>query len=170
MGDAEELRPTAFRMEAESPMTKERPLGIRVIAMILLLNGAILISFTLAFYVFPEQTFKQLQSLVRGIPYFRNLPLDSDPWTIVSDFALGAWAVLKGIGIWRMWSWVRILIIIDLLGRAGDLLFFGAFSNQATLLHLLSNPDISINLAVNFLVLLYLLDPRVKEAFEERNA
>ncbi len=80
---------------------------------------------------------------------------------------LGLWGVLKGVGIWRMWRWVRTLVIIDLVFRIGGLGMFGALSDRATLTRFLSNPDFLINLIINLVVLIYLVDPSVKEAYDK---
>jgi hypothetical protein len=146
---------------------KKRPqLGLKIIAAILLVNSAILISFSVACFALPEQEAKRVLGFFSSLPYFRNLPLEFDPWTAFVDLFLGLWGVLKGIGIWRMWRWVRMLVIIDLVFRMGDLVMFGALSDRATLIRFLSNPDFLINFAINLLVLLYLVDPGVKEAYE----
>ncbi len=145
---------------------KKPQLGLKIIAVILLVNSAILILFSVVCFSLPEQEARRVQGFFGSLPYFKNLPLEFDPWTACVDFFLGCWGVLKGIGIWRMWHWVRMLVIIDLLFRMGDLLMFGALSDRATLIRLLSNPDFVINFTINLLVLLYLVDPGVKEAYE----
>jgi len=139
-----------------------------VVAAILFIDAAMLLSFSLASYYLPEQTFLHIQGFFRSIPYFRNLPLDNDPWTVFVDVILGLWAALKGFGIWWMWSWVRALIIIDLLCRVGDFMFFASVSGQQGLKGVWSNPDFVLGSLINIAVLLYLLDPGVKEAFARR--
>ena len=146
---------------------KKRPHpGLKIIAAVLFANSAILISYSVACFSLPEQEARRVQEFFRSLAYFRNLPLDFDPWTAFVDFLLGLWGVLKGIGIWCTWRWVRMLVIIDLVFRMGDLVMFGALSDRATLTRFLSNPDFLINFMINLWVLIYLADPSVEKAFD----
>lgn len=147
-------------------MKRKPKLGLRIIATILFVNSALLISFSVACFSLPEQEARRVQQFLSGLPYFRSLPLDFDPGTAFVDFFLGLWGVLKGIGIWRMWRWVRLLVIVDLLFRLGGLVMFGALSDRVTLTRFLSNPDFLVNTLINVWVLVYLLDPIVKEAYD----
>src|SRR5579863_130143 len=146
-------------------MKKKPELGVKIVAAVQFFTAAMMIAFALACYSLPEGDARRVQQFLEGLPYFRNLPLNYDPWTAFVDLLLGLWGLLKGIGIWRMWSWVRTLILIDLAIWLGDLLMFGALSDRSTLMRSVSNPDFLINLAINLIVLMYFIDPSVKEAF-----
>jgi len=146
-------------------MKKKPELGVKIVAAMQLFTAAMMIAFALACYSLPEGDARRVQHFLEGLPYFRNLPLNYDPWTAFVDLSLGLWEVLKGFGIWRMWSWVRTLILIDLAIWLGDLFMFGALSDRSTLMRFVSNPDFLINLTINLIVLMYFTDPSVKEAF-----
>jgi hypothetical protein len=146
-------------------MRSKPQLKIKIIAAIQFATAGTMILFSLACYSLPESEARQVQEFFSALPYFRNLPLHFDPWTAFVDLVLGFWGILKGIGILRMWGWVRTLILIDLAIWAGDLFMFGAISDGVTSNHLLASPDVLTNLTVNLFVLAYLMDPTVKESF-----
>lgn len=146
-------------------MKKKLELGVKIVAGMQFFTAAMMIAFALACYSLPEGDARRVQVFLEGLPYFRNLPLNYDPWTAFVDLLLGLWGVLKAIGIWRMWSWVRTLILIDLAVWLGDLFMFGALSDRSTLMRCAANPDFLINITINLIVLMYFVDPSVKEAF-----
>jgi hypothetical protein len=149
-----------------SPLRKKTPLGLRLIAALLFVNSAILISFSLVCFSLPEQEARRFQEFLNSLAYFRKFSFDLDPWTAFVDLVLGLWGVLKAIGIWRMWRWVRILIIIDLGLWVANLVMFSTLSDRANLAQFFSKPEFLINLVINLLVLIYLVDPSVKEAYD----
>jgi hypothetical protein len=83
--------------------------------------------------------------------------------------SVGAWALIKGLAVWFMQSWVRILIMLDLTGRFGDFFLVAALQDRKWLDSLVSNPDFVIGFLVNLCILIYLSDTGVKEAFEQRS-
>ena len=118
-----------------------RPTGIKVIASILFLDALILLTSAVAAYCLPSQVVQQINQFFATIPYFKRLPLAIDPWLMVVAASLGAWSLIKGLAVWFMQSWVRILIMLDLAGRFGELSFsVAALQDRKWLDSLVSNP------------------------------
>jgi hypothetical protein len=146
---------------------RSRPLGIRVIAVILFLESAILLLSAFASLWLSGAQVEQIEAFFGTIPYFKRLPLANDTPSIVFAGLWGTWAALKGLGIWFMWSWVRILILLDLAGRFGDFILATAIMDHKQQSELLHNPDFVVGFVVNLLVLLYLADSGVEREFEK---
>jgi hypothetical protein len=98
------------------------------------------------------------------------LPIGPDPWNIVLDLGLSVWAALKGLSVWMMQSWVRKLIIFDLLSRFGSFLFAAELMDSKSLHGLLSNPDFAVGAVINLCVLVYLSNPNAERAFDRESA
>ncbi len=146
-----------------------RPTGIKVIASILFLDALILLTSAVAAYFLPLQVVQQINQFFATIPYFKRLPLAIDPWLMVVAASLGAWSLTKGLAVWFMQSWVRILIMLDLAGRFGDFFLVATLQDRKWLDSLVSNPDFVIGFLINLCILIYLSDAGVKEAFEQRS-
>ena len=146
-----------------------RPTGIKVIASILFLDALILLTSAVAAYSLPPQVVQEINQFFATIPFFKRLPLATDPWLMVVAASVGAWALIKGLAVWFMQSWVRILIMLDLTGRFGDFFLVAALQDRKWLDSFVANPDLVIGFLVNLCILIYLSDEGVKEAFEQRS-
>jgi hypothetical protein len=151
-------------------MVRKRPLGVKLMAGVLFTEAAVLLASSGAAYIWPTQSHNAVASMLEHLPYFRNLEIADGGLTsslpAIIAFVLGFWAALKGIALWLMKGWVRMLILIDLAGRFGDMFLFVGFSNPKEIMALASDPDFVIALAVNIVVLFYLFDPEVAKLFE----
>jgi hypothetical protein len=145
---------------------KPRPLGIKIIAGIFFLESAILLSSALASYLLSPSQVAYVGQFFGSIPYFNRLPIATDMPSMIFAALLGIWAGTKGLGIWFMWGWVRMLILLDLAGRFGDFMLAASMMDHKQLNALTHNPDFVGSLLLNLAVLLYLADSGVEEEFE----
>lgn len=151
-------------------INQRRTLGIKIIAWILFLDALILMLSAAAAYSLPEQMVSQINQTFGQIPYFKRLPLAVDPWSMLVAAFLGVWAAIKGLGIWFMRSWARLLIVIDLTCRFADFAMFAALQDRKWLDSFLGNQDLVIGFIINLFILIYLSDASVKEIFEKRTS
>jgi hypothetical protein len=79
-------------------------------------------------------------------------------------FVLAAVAILLGIGLWTLKNWARIIVIVFAA--------LGILMNLSSLLHYSSAilPSLIIGLAIDVLIIWYLLKPNVAAAFAEGQA
>jgi len=145
----------------------QRPLGVKIIAGVLFLESAILLLSALVSYYPSAAQLARLEDFCGTIPYFNRLPLAHDTPSLVFVVLFGLWTGLKGMGIWLMWSWVRILILLDLAGRFGDFLLAASMIDHKELDGLLHNPDFIVGFILNLLVLIYLADSGVERGFDK---
>lgn len=145
---------------------KPRPLGIKIIAGILFVESAILLSSALASYLLSPSQIAYVGQFFGSIPYFNKLPIATDTPSMILAALLGLWAGIKGIGIWFMWGWVRMLILLDLAGRLGDFILAATMMDHKELIALTHSPDFVGSFLLNLAVLLYLADSGVEEEFE----
>lgn len=151
-------------------MNEKRPTGIKIIAAILFADALILLTSAVATYSLSPKLVRQVNQFFSTIPYFKKLPLAIDPWSMVVAAFLGVWAATKGLAVWFMQSWVRVLIVIDLTCRFGDFLLLAGLQDRKWLDSLVSNPDFIFAFVINLCILIYLSDASVKECFEKRNS
>lgn len=151
-------------------MNQRRTFGIKILAGILFLDALILIVSAAAAYSLPEQTVSQINRFFGEMPYFKKLPLAVDPWSMLVAAFLGIWAAIKGLGIWFMQSWARVLIVIDLTCRFGDFAVLAGLQDRKWLDSFLANPDFVVGFVVNLLILIYLSDAGVKEIFDKEGS
>lgn len=98
-----------------------RPTGIKVIASILFLDALILLTSAVAAYSLPPQFVQQINQFFATIPFFKRLPLATDPWlTVGAGLSLGGLIPTAASN-----SGVRLVVkgfsVIPLLGNAVSL-------------------------------------------------
>jgi hypothetical protein len=148
-------------------LNNTRPLGVKIIAVILFFESAVLFISAAAVCLWPNQSSSAVEPFVNRIPYFKNLPMADGRSMLVLTITLAfaVFATVKGLGIWFMQQWARWLILIDLTCRFGNLLWVAFLLDRRELIALVSNSDFSIGFVINLFVLILLLDPNTASAF-----
>ena len=145
-------------------------MGIKIIAGILFCECVLLLVSIFVAYLLPDGKSGAIQIFLASIPYFKGMPIaNRGPLAIVA-LAFAIFAVVKGLGIWFMRPWARLLILLDLAGRFADALLLGLLLDQAKIRTILNDHDFVIGFLINLSVLIILLDPNTASAFEKRSA
>jgi len=119
----------------------DRPVGVTVIAVLLVLVGAV--------------------SVIQGITTMRDL---SAGWGAV-QLVTGAAAIACGVGCWMLRSWARVTTIVLMALNAMSLIgIWAQFSHRIIV------SRVVIPLVVNIIVVLYLLGSRAAAAFGKPRA
>jgi len=150
-------------------LNTERPLGVKVVSGILFADAAFLLSSVAAAAFLTDESSMKYQGFLSSIPYFRNNPLAITKPLIYVALAFAAWELAKGLGIWFMRQWARVLIIIDLLSRFGSLFMAVPIVSRKQFSSLASNADFVIGVVINLAALLLLMDSTTAQAFESRD-
>ncbi len=150
-------------------MRSERPIGIKVVAGVLFTNSAFLFSSAAAAIFLSDEYSMKYQLFLSSIPYFRNNPLAVTKPMLYLTIVFALWALAKGLGIWFMWRWARILIVIDLASRFGSLFLGIAMIDKKQLSSLSSSSDFVIGVIINLAALVLLTDSATAQAFEDRD-
>ena len=115
-----------------------RPVGVAIIAVLLVLVGVL--------------------NVIQGISYMRDL---SGLWGGV-QLALGLAAVACGIGCWALQRWARLTtIVLMALNAISLIVIWVQYSDRIIVSRVI------IPLAVNVIIILYLLAPKVSAAFKK---
>ncbi|HZR28949.1 MAG TPA: hypothetical protein VFA71_09220 [Terriglobales bacterium] len=145
----------------------DRPVGVTVIAILQFLGAAFLILAGIGFI---------LGGGIIGSLLSQNSQLSGAGLTgimaglgavfAVVLFVFAAIAAILGWGMWQLKNWARIVTLV----LAGIGIVFGGLGLLFSLLHfhVITIVFIGIRLAINALIIWYLLQPDVKAAFEGR--
>jgi hypothetical protein len=124
-----------------------RPLGVTILAILNYLLGAIVLAVGIA-----------LRSGTMGEPPLGTpMPFGSMQTAANLFIFLGALSVLLGWGLWTLHNWARILMIVSCV--LGLIMAALGLVSEAT------RPEAVFELAVNTIVMLYLIKPQVKQVF-----
>jgi hypothetical protein len=136
----------------------ERPTGVTILALLGFLSAALLAGTALVMFV--SATF--LANLAAR-PGFDMLAGSGGAVFGVAFLVFAAFYLVGAIGLWKLQNWARILVIV--LCGLGALL--NALGLLTALLHfqVLSILEGAVVVALLVWILLYLLKPRVKQAF-----
>jgi len=148
---------------------KEHPVGVKVVAGVLFIEAAILFTSAAAACVLSPQHASAYQFFLGRIPFLGKGPLAVDAWMMIVALVVGMWQLAKGLGIWFMKQWARMLIIIDLLCRFSGFPLAVALLNRKDIGALASNPDFVIGFLTNLLALVVLSESSTARAFEEKS-
>jgi hypothetical protein len=151
-------------------LSRARPLGIKIIAGVLFCECVLLLVSVFVAYLLPDGKSQSVQIFLASIPYFKSMPIANRGPFAIAALAFATFAGIRGLGIWFMRPWARLLIMLDLTGRFTDTLLLMFLLDRARIHTILNDHDFVIGFLVNLCVLVILLDPNTARAFEKRSA
>lgn len=151
-------------------MNVNRPFGVKLIAGVFFLEAAVLVLAAAVGYLKPELQPNANKFIAQRAPYLQDLDLVK--FGVMLAPLLAAFDAAKGLGIWFLKRWARVLIVLDLTYRLGEaavaaVLLWGV--DRKMLLSIVSTPAFAIGSVLNVIILGYLLDPDAKRAFGLRD-
>ena len=147
-----------------------RPLGIKLIAALSLLESAALILAAIVGYLSPDLRPRANVSISQRAPLLQAFDAVDLGVRLAPLFALVNF--IEGTGIWFMKRWARTFILWDLVNRLGGGVCAAAMLwaiDRQMLSSIVSAPHFLPGLVVNVVILGYLFDPDAKRAFGIRD-
>lgn len=145
---------------------KAPPLGIKLIASLFLLQSASWFIAAGAGYVWPAYRPRMNEFIVQRAPYLKDLRLFDSAYLFTP--LLAVFDAAKGLGLWFLQRWARLLIVLDLiywLGGVGVAAVTLWFMERGRLQAIVSTPNFAIGFVLSVVILCYLFDPDVRRFF-----
>ena len=146
---------------------KATPLGIKLIASLFLLESASWFIAAGAGYMWPDYRPRVNEFIVQRAPYLRDLGLFDAAYLFAP--LLATFDVAKGLGLWFLQRWARLLIIFGLiywLGGVGVATVTLWFTERGRLQAIVSTPNFAIGFLLSVVILCYFFDPDVRRFFK----
>jgi len=147
-------------------LARNRPLGLKLIAALFLLEGAAVIIAVGIGLSRPEFRSAANRFIAQRVPFIEELNGSRFSFFLATLSALVSFA--EGLGIWYLKRGAGAFIVYDLTYRLGAGVVAAAMlwaSDRKMLVSIVSPPQYVIGLVTNILVLMYLLDPEIRQAF-----
>ena len=143
-----------------------RPLGIKLIAALFLLETAMLIGAAVIGYLRPSLRSSANAFIAQRAPIIEALGMGAFGVQLAPLFAIvGA---VEGLGIWLLKRWARTFVLWDLVNRlcGGGVAAAMLWAvDRKVLSSIISAPPFILGLLVNLMIVGFLLDPDSKRAF-----
>ena len=150
-------------MDGIKPM---RPLGVKLIALLFLLESIALILAALIGHFRPELRSSANEFVSQRAPLIQAFDLINWGVKLAPLFAL--FSIVEGLGIWFLKRWARTFVLWDLVNRlcGGAIAAVMLWSIDRNMLSsIISKPHFAIGVVINIYIVFFLLDPDAKRAF-----
>jgi hypothetical protein len=147
-------------------MAENKPLGIKLISLYLLIKAVALITVSAIGFLIPELRSSANEFIFHFVASFKQLQVVDYGIVVAALFA--SFEMIKAFGLWHQKRWARFIVLADIyyfFGRGVLGLVALSGIDHSKFSSITSSPYFIIGLTQRLIVLFYLLDPDVKRAF-----